>query len=156
MVHYNSALGNLHFSNEIQSARKQGKYVVLAGCVPQGAPKVQYIQNLSVIGVQQIDRVVEVVEETLKGNMVKLIGTKKQNGKKMGGASLLLPKIRKNPLIEIIAINTGCLNQCTYCKTKHARGDLGSYPPEEILARAKQAFEEGVIEIWLTSEDTGI
>ena len=34
-----------------------------------------------------------------------------------------------------------CLNQCTYCKTKHARGDLGSYPPEEIIARAKQAFE---------------
>lgn len=34
-----------------------------------------------------------------------------------------------------------CLNQCTYCKTKHARGDLGSYPPEEIVERAKQAFE---------------
>lgn len=58
-------------------------------------------------------------------------------------------------VLEIIAINTGCLNQCTYCKTKHARGDLGSYPPEEIVARAKQAFEEGVVEIWLTSEDTG-
>lgn len=58
-------------------------------------------------------------------------------------------------MIEIIAINTGCLNQCTYCKTKHARGELGSYPPEEIIERAKQAFEEGVCEIWLTSEDTG-
>ena len=34
-----------------------------------------------------------------------------------------------------------CLNQCTYCKTKHARGELGSYPPEEIVARAKQSFE---------------
>ena len=34
-----------------------------------------------------------------------------------------------------------CLNQCTYCKTKHARGDLGSYPPEEIVSRAKQAFQ---------------
>lgn len=129
---------------------------MLAGCVPQGAPKATFTQGLSVIGVQQIDRVVEVVEETLKGNTVRLMGTKKQNGKKIGGASLLLPKVRRNPLIEIIAINTGCLNQCTYCKTKHARGDLGSYPPEEIVARAKQAFEEGVVEIWLTSEDTGI
>lgn len=34
-----------------------------------------------------------------------------------------------------------CLNQCTYCKTKHARGELGSYPPDEIVARAKQSFE---------------
>ncbi|XP_057664617.1 threonylcarbamoyladenosine tRNA methylthiotransferase [Diorhabda carinulata] len=144
-----------HFRNEIESAKKQGKHLVLAGCVPQGAPKTSFIQGLSIIGVQQIDRVVEVVEETLKGNTVKLLGTKKENGKKIGGASLLLPKVRRNPLIEIIAINTGCLNQCTYCKTKHARGDLGSYPPEEIIARAKQAFEEGVVEIWLTSEDTG-
>ena len=84
------------------------------------------------------------------------MGTKKDSEKKkQGGASLLLPKIRKNPLIEIIPINTGCLNQCTYCKTKHARGELGSYPPEEIVARARQSFTEGVCEIWLTSEDTG-
>lgn len=144
-----------HFKNEIDAGRESGKPVVVAGCVPQGQPKANYLQGLSVIGVQQIDRVVEVVEETLKGHSVRLLGTKKEAGKKQGGASLLLPKIRKNPLIEIIPINTGCLNQCTYCKTKHARGELGSYPPEEIVARAVQSFEEGVCEIWLTSEDTG-
>lgn len=95
------------------------------------------------------------MEETLKGNTVKFLHQKKNSGKKMGGASLSLPKVRRNPLIEIIAINTGCLNQCTYCKTKHARGELGSYHPEEIVERTKQAFEEGVCELWLTSEDTG-
>lgn len=58
-------------------------------------------------------------------------------------------------MVEIIAINTGCLNQCTYCKTRHARGELGSYPIQEIVDRAVQSFEEGVCEIWLTSEDTG-
>lgn len=77
------------------------------------------------IGVQQIDRIVEVVEETLKGNNVRLLGKKKKDNKKYGGAKLNLPKVRRNPLIEIIAINTGCLNECTYCKTKHARGELG-------------------------------
>jgi len=144
-----------HFKNEIDEAQERGKSIVVAGCVPQGQPKSGFLQGLSIIGVQQIDRVVEVVEETLKGHSVRLLGTKKEDGKKIGGASLLLPKIRKNPLVEIISINTGCLNQCTYCKTKHARGELGSYPPEEIIARAEQSFQEGVCEIWLTSEDTG-
>lgn len=84
------------------------------------------MKGLSLIGVQQIDRVVEVVEETLKGmildlllmqffypchydtgNTVRLFGQKRENGKKQGGARLDLPKIRRNPLIEIISINTG-------------------------------------------------
>ena len=156
-----------HFRNEVQKGLDEGKKVVVAGCVPQGKPDAEYIRGLSVIGVQQIDRVVEVVEETLKGNQVRLFGQKKvvnineddDSGQKLtrkgGGAPLSLPKVRRNPLIEIISINTGCLNQCTYCKTKHARGELGSYPIGDIVARAQQSFEEGVVEIWLTSEDTG-
>lgn len=66
-----------------------------------------------------------------------------------------LPKIRKNKLVEIIPLSTGCLGSCTYCKTRHARGKLGSYDPTAIVDRARQAIEEGVMEIWLTSEDTG-
>jgi len=144
-----------HFKNEVKDGLSKNKKVVVAGCVPQGKQNADYIQGLSVIGVQQIDRVVEVVEETLKGNSVRMFGSKRSEGKKIGGAKLDLPKIRRNPLVEIIAINTGCLNQCTYCKTKHARGELGSYDPDEIVARAVQSFQEGVCEIWLTSEDTG-
>lgn len=144
-----------HFRNSIKKAQEVNKKVVLAGCVPQAQPRQDYLKGLSIIGVQQIDRVVEVVEETIKGHSVRLLGQKKDNGKRLGGARLDLPKIRKNPLIEIISINTGCLNACTYCKTKHARGDLASYPIEELVDRAKQSFQEGVCEIWLTSEDTG-
>uniref|UniRef100_A0A8C8RLW4 tRNA-t(6)A37 methylthiotransferase n=1 Tax=Pelusios castaneus TaxID=367368 RepID=A0A8C8RLW4_9SAUR len=144
-----------HFRNSIKKAQENDKKVVLAGCVPQAQPRQDYLKGLSIIGVQQIDRVVEVVEETIKGHSVRLLGQKKDNGKRLGGARLDLPKIRKNPLIEIISINTGCLNACTYCKTKHARGDLASYPIEELVDRAKQSFQEGVCEIWLTSEDTG-
>lgn len=49
----------------------------------------------------------EVVQETLQGRSVRLFGQKKVKGRKLGGAPLDMPKIRKNPLIEIIAINTG-------------------------------------------------
>uniref|UniRef100_A0A3B4C6K7 tRNA-t(6)A37 methylthiotransferase n=1 Tax=Pygocentrus nattereri TaxID=42514 RepID=A0A3B4C6K7_PYGNA len=144
-----------HFRNSIKKAQEQNKKVVVAGCVPQAQPRMDYLKGLSIIGVQQIDRVVEVVDEAVKGHSVRLLGQKKDNGKRLGGARLDLPKIRKNPLIEIISINTGCLNACTYCKTKHARGDLASYPIEELVERARQSFQEGVCEIWLTSEDTG-
>lgn len=34
-----------------------------------------------------------------------------------------------------------CLNACTYCKTKHARGNLASYPIDELVERAKQSFQ---------------
>ena len=52
----------------------------------------------------------EVVEQTLQGRTVQLYGLRKKNGKKIGGARLDLPKIRKNPLVEIIAVSTGYVN----------------------------------------------
>lgn len=148
------------FINEINKAKQNGKKIIVAGCVPQAQPKGSEWQGLSVIGVQQIDQVVYVAEETLQGNTIKLMKESKivtEDGKKRkaGGAKLDLPKVRRNPFIEIIPINTGCLNQCTYCKTKHARGDLGSYEPSEIIQRVESVLSEGVMEIWLTSEDTG-
>lgn len=57
-----------HFRNAIEEGQKNGKYVIVAGCVSQATPKTPYLHGLSIVGVQQIDRVVEVVEETLKGS----------------------------------------------------------------------------------------
>ena len=144
------------FVNEIKNATTKGKKVVVAGCVPQASPNDAGWKDCSVIGVQQIDKIVFAVQESLKGNVVRYLKESKRiiSGKrkvKSGGAPLNLPKIRRNPFIEIIPVNTGCLNQCTYCKTKHARGDLGSYSIQEIVERVEMVLEEGVLEIWLTS-----
>lgn len=136
------------FLFNVEKARKLGKPVVVSGCVPQGDRNLKGLEEVSILGVTQIDRVVEVMEETIKGNTVRLLAKKEL-------PTLDLPKIRKNKFLEIIPLSTGCLNSCTYCKTKHARGKLGSYAPEAIISRAEQAIEEGVREIWLTSEDTG-
>jgi threonylcarbamoyladenosine tRNA methylthiotransferase CDKAL1 len=136
------------FSNYISKAKKNGKKVILSGCVPQGDRTLPGLEDCSVVGVTQIDRIVEVVEETLKGNIVKLLAKKDL-------PSLDLPKIRRNKYVEIIPINTGCLGSCTYCKTKHARGKLGSYEVDAIVKACLRAAKEGVREIWLTSEDTG-
>lgn len=136
------------FLTMITKAKQAGKAVIVSGCVPQGDRNLKGLEDVSILGVTQIDRVVEVVEEALKGNTVKLLAKKEL-------PTLDLPKIRKNALVEIIPLSTGCLGSCTYCKTRHARGKLGSYDPKAIVERARQAIEEGVMEIWLTSEDTG-
>lgn len=64
--------------------------------------------------------------------------------------------MRRNEFIEILAINSGCLNHCTYCKTKQARGDLRSFDLDSLVKRAHFALvNENCRELWLTSEDLG-
>jgi threonylcarbamoyladenosine tRNA methylthiotransferase CDKAL1 len=119
----------------LRRGREGGKRLVVAGCVPQGDRRAVGLEGLSLLGVSQIDRVVEVVEQTLAGNCVRLL-------EKKALPRLDLPKVRRNRHVEIIPLSTGCLGACTYCKTKHARGQLGSYAPEAILARAQLAVAD--------------
>ncbi|XP_048499124.1 uncharacterized protein LOC104897111 isoform X2 [Beta vulgaris subsp. vulgaris] len=132
----------------ISRGKSANKPLVVAGCVPQGSRNIKELEGVSIVGVQQIDRVVEVVEETLKGHEVRLLNRKTL-------PALDLPKVRKNKFVEILPINVGCLGACTYCKTKHARGHLGSYTVDSLVRRVKTVISEGVREIWISSEDTG-
>jgi threonylcarbamoyladenosine tRNA methylthiotransferase CDKAL1 len=70
----------------IHKGKDAGKPLVIAGCVPQGSKDLKDLEGVSVVGVQQIDRVVEVVEETLKGHEVRLL-------KRSSLPSLDLPKV---------------------------------------------------------------
>lgn len=137
-------------TNLVKRARAGGKPVVLAGCVPSADASVaDGLEGVSLLGVAQIDRIVEVVEQALLGNTVRLLG------KRRVLPSLELPKVRRNSCVEIIPISGGCLGNCSYCKTKHARGKLSSYGAEAIVQRALLAASEGASEVWLASEDTG-
>ncbi|KAG2495228.1 hypothetical protein HYH03_006502 [Edaphochlamys debaryana] len=136
-------------SSLITAGRAAGKALLVAGCVPQGDKRLPELAGVSVLGVTQIDRVVEAAEETLRGNTVSLLAKKAL-------PRLDLPKVRRNRHIEIVPISTGCLGACTYCKTKHARGHLGSYDPAALAERVRQAAADPwVREVWLSSEDTG-
>ena len=136
------------FMNLVKKGKAGNHKLVVAGCVPQGDRKINGLEDVSIVGISQIDRVTEIVEETLKGNVVRLLSKKTL-------PSLDLPKIRKNPFVEIVPLSTGCLGACTYCKTRHARGKLGSYTLDALSRRIKQVVKEQVAEIWLSSEDTG-
>lgn len=60
----------------ISKGKTAKKHLVVAGCVPQGSRDIKELDGISIIGVQQVDRVVEVVEETLKGHEVRLLSRK--------------------------------------------------------------------------------
>ena len=136
-----------NFFKTINQFRKDHphKLMVIAGCIPQADP--QKFKEYSIVGTQNIQNIVEVVEEALNDNVLQIL-----NNDEM--PPLNLPKVRKNPLVEIIPINRGCLGACTFCKTKQARGTLVSYPIKDITDVAKKALKEGIKEIWLTSQDT--
>lgn len=71
----------------IAKCKNAKKPLVVAGCVPQGSRDLKELEGVSIVGVQQIDRVVEVVEETLKGHEVRLLNRKTL-------PALDLPKVR--------------------------------------------------------------
>uniref|UniRef100_A0A8C9GM29 tRNA-t(6)A37 methylthiotransferase n=1 Tax=Piliocolobus tephrosceles TaxID=591936 RepID=A0A8C9GM29_9PRIM len=130
--------------------KKKDIKIIVCGCVPQAEQNMDIFENVSLVGVNNIDKIVEVVEYVINGYNVKYL----KQSKKM--TSLNFPKIRKNKFIEIININNGCLGNCTYCKTKFARGDLASYQINEIIERIQYVCaQENIKEIWMTSEDTG-
>merc|ERR1712187_1063481 len=82
--------------NLVTKSQEAYKPVVLAGCVPSSDKKLaDSLEGVSMLDVSQLDRIVEVVEEALKGHTVKLLD------KRSSLPSLALPKVRKDSLAEI-------------------------------------------------------
>ncbi len=134
------------FFRRLHELENNGKKLVIGGCIPQTDP--EKLQGYSLIGTYQLDKIVDVVAGTFNGAAVRHI---ERNGK----PQLNVPKVRKNDVVEIVPINIGCMSACTFCKTKAARGNLQSYPVDEIIKGVREASSDGVSEIWLTSQDTG-
>jgi threonylcarbamoyladenosine tRNA methylthiotransferase CDKAL1 len=80
----------------IVKCKSAKKPLVVAGCVPQGSRDLKELEGVSIVGVQQIDRVVEVVEETLKGHEVRLLNRKTL-------PALDLPKVQ---IIDLGSVST--------------------------------------------------
>jgi len=137
------------FFNYLEKLKEKYPYkkVIITGCIPQTDP--EKLADYPLLGTSQITNIVQLVEETIHENPIAML-TKEELPR------LNLPKIRKNPVVEIIPICEGCLGDpCSYCKVKSARGNLRSYPREEIIKQAKNAVQENIPEIWFTAQDTG-
>ncbi len=124
--------------------------VVVAGCIP--AESIEAIKkarsDLSLLSTHNFDRIVEIAEKTSKGLYVEVM----EKGKKI---KVCLPKIRKNPIVNIVPIASGCKGECTYCSVRPIKGKLFSYEESLIVEEVRNSVAEGCREIWLTAQDTG-
>ena len=156
-------LAETKFFQDIRKYTNQGKKIMVSGCITQAEESYlnTKLKNISVIGTNDLDKVIHVAKQTLLDNPIQIIsklGRKKELEERRiekEKLRLLSPKVKKNKLIEIIPINEGCLNTCSFCKTKQARGNLFSYSPEIIKQSMETAIKNGAKEIYLTSQDTG-
>ena len=137
-------------SHRIKKLSETNSALVVAGCMPKTQSKEikKLNPNASLMGPDSIDQITNIVNSTLNGTPLIELG-------KSTKPKVMLPKIRINPVIDIVEIGTGCLSSCTFCQVKIAKGTLVSYPPSTITEQIHESTNSGCKEIWLTSTDNG-
>jgi MiaB-like tRNA modifying enzyme len=133
----------------IKHFQDSNKKLIVAGCMPEGIYNklVKIAPTASLVSTHQIKKIVEASEKTLQGRRVEYLGKSEE-------IKLCLPRIRKNPVIGIVPISSGCNSTCTYCCVRFAKGKLFSYPKEKIIEEIESSLKEGCKELWLTAQDT--
>ncbi len=146
----------------------RGRPVVVTGCLSQATPEKirdRYPEFL-VMGVNAAPYLISALEKHMGIELAlqrQLMSLPVISSSKVKGLSRvkieeevvekpLLESTRWNPNLNIIQINEGCLNSCTFCATKMARGRLHSFRRESIIESIRRTPTP---EVWLTSQDTG-
>jgi len=120
-----------------------GKRVVVAGCLPKMNRKLLDEFPVSIVDTNSIDK----LPLAIKSRAVFTSSVHKNKLK-------MFHCLDESPT-GIIEISEGCLSRCAFCGTKNARGNLTSYPVEDIVARVSFLVGHGKKEIYLTAQDTG-
>ena len=126
--------------------------LIVAGCLGQ-----RYKQELldeipeadAIIGTGAWGRIMEAVEETLKGHRVVIAG------KDEALYDENTPRITTTPsYTAYIKIAEGCNNRCAFCAIPYIRGDYRSRRIEDICDEVRHLTENGVREVVLIAQDS--
>lgn len=130
----------------------QCRSLIIAGCLGQ-----RYRQELldempeadAIIGTNAWHRIMEAIEETLKGRRVILIGDRETI------YDSKTPRIRTTPnYTAYVKIAEGCDHRCAFCAIPLIRGRQISRSIEDIRAEVERLAAEGVKEINLIAQDS--
>ena len=126
--------------------------LIVAGCLGQ-----RYGQQLldempeanAIIGTGAWSRIMEVVEETLKGRRLVIAG----EDDTIYDANT--PRLRTTPnYTAYVKIAEGCDHRCAFCAIPLIRGGFRSRAMEDIVSEARELAESGVRELVLIAQDS--
>ena len=130
----------------INSLKQFGKKLIVAGCMASGEPeKIRRAAPQAIlVHPRAITRITEAIESgksiLSEDDVIKL----------------KYPRVRRNPITAIIPVSEGCWwRRCSFCIVARTRGSYMSYPLNMILEEVEDSINEGIKEIWLTSQDMG-
>ena len=120
----------------ISELKKQGKEIIVTGCMAKAQPRRVEIRlpESMIIPPEDYHEFAREVAE------------------RYGIAGPPLPV--KQGTDAILPIAQGCLGNCSYCITKFARGNLKSYPADEMVSMFNSFVDGGAKEILVTAQDT--
>lgn len=125
--------------------------LIVAGCLGERYSK-ELLEELpeadAIVGAGAWNRIMEAVDESLKGHRVVLTGKDLIYTSKT-------PRIRTTPSYSAyVKIAEGCDHRCAFCAIPMIRGRYISRSIEDICAEVHSLVEQGVKEINLIAQDT--
>jgi ribosomal protein S12 methylthiotransferase len=125
---------------------KQGdcKKLIVLGCLAQ-----RYKQELEA-SLPEVDRFIGVAEYP---RLSEILGA--ELGVDIKGSYGKMERfLTTKPYTAYLKISEGCSNRCTYCAIPLIRGNMVSYPMNEIIDEAIKLSTQGVKELVLIAQDT--
>jgi len=121
--------------------KNTGKKVIVSGCMASIQPKIikSIIPEAKILPAQYSYHIIDLLQDK---NVSFIEKNKTSISKNFDGP------------IAPISIAEGCMFSCSYCITSPARGQLKSFPEDEIVKDVYSAINQGCKEIQLTAQDT--
>ena len=124
------------------------KPIIIAGCMPEVRKSWLRRKNIYLLGISHTTEITKLIRRVIENKYKESEFLEKSKEIKLNCS-----KQNKNKLVGITQISEGCQGNCNYCQVKLVKGDLFSYPQEDIVENINRDIKQGCREIWLTSQD---
>jgi MiaB-like tRNA modifying enzyme len=136
----------------MNNLKNSDKTIIVTGCLSQAEPDLlrKRYPSFHILGVNAYNFIPNILNSDTM-NQLPVLNVSAGRSIDEWIEKPLLDSTQWNNHRNIIQINEGCVNSCTFCATKNARGRLKSFNKESIVSAIRRLATP---EVWLTSQDT--